>query len=231
VSDLNKHQRAAIEAVAGNFSATWNAPDSHITVAGKRIVLQIAALKRRGTGKRSAAKPRLRFDKVAARLLHRLRVTADETVPEGMTVVLTITAPIRLASKTAASLEDKMRTLLARKHLGRDEKDTIYGNRVRIRLLRNECAPAPKLIGFVHNSDLAPFLLLDMTRETLELFSAKIGGRTPRPAGERWLVVTSPDGIECLDAYRWIYSQLRMPTGFKKILMVFADRNVRALTQ
>jgi hypothetical protein len=29
-------------------------------------------------------------------------------VPDGMTVLLTITAPIRLPSKTAASLEDKI---------------------------------------------------------------------------------------------------------------------------
>jgi hypothetical protein len=76
-------------------------------VAGKRVPVDITTLKRRGTGQGDAAKPRLRFDKVATRLIERLQATCGETVPDGMTVLLTITAPIRLPSKTAASLEDK----------------------------------------------------------------------------------------------------------------------------
>ena len=117
----------------------------------------------------NAAKPRLRFDKVATRLIERLQATLGETVPDGMTVLLTITAPIRLPSKTAASLEDKIQTLLGRRSpgRGRDEKDTIHGNRVRIRLLKDKSERAPKMIGFVHNSDSDPLLLLNMTRELL----------------------------------------------------------------
>ena len=37
-------------------------------------------------------------------------------------------------------------------------------------------------------------------------------------------------GISCLDAYRYIYSQLRMATNFKRILMVFNDGRVEMLT-
>jgi hypothetical protein len=94
------------------FSATWekgsDPPDAYITVAGKRVAVDITTLKRRGTGLGNAAKPRLRFDRVATRLIERLQATPGESVPDGMTVLLTITAPIRLPSKTAASLEDKI---------------------------------------------------------------------------------------------------------------------------
>lgn len=86
-----------------------------------------------------------------------------------MTVLLTITAPIRLPSKTAAVLEGKIQTLFGRGSPGRDEKDTIHGNHVQIRLLRDESIRAPKMIGFVHNPDTDPLLLLNMTRELLEL--------------------------------------------------------------
>jgi hypothetical protein len=172
----------------------------------------------------------LRFDKVATRLIGRLQATLGETVPDGMTVLLTITAPIRLPSKTAASLEGKIQTLLGRGSPGRDEKDTIHGNRVQIRLLRDESERAPKMIGFVHNSDSDPLLLFDMTRELLELVSAEAGRRAPRLAGDRWLAVTSARGTSCLEAYRYIYSQLRMATNFKKILMVFGDGRVGTLT-
>ena len=232
--DLKKQEQTAIEAVARRFSATWEkgsgSPDAHITVAGKRVAVDIMTLKRRGSGQADVAKPRLRFDKVATRLIERLQATLGDTVPDGMTVLLTITAPIRLPSKTAASLEDKIQTLLGRGSPGGDERDTIHGNRVRIRLLRDESERAPKMIGFVHNSDSDPLLLLNMTRELLELISAEAGRRAPRLAGDRWLVVISDGGISSLEAYRYIYSQLRMATDFKKILMVFGDGRVGMLT-
>jgi hypothetical protein len=231
---LNKQERTAIEAVARRFSAKWeNGSDlagAYLMVAGKRVALDIKTLKRRGTGQGNAAKPRLRFDKVVTRLMERLQATLGETVPDGMTVLVTITAPIRLPSKTAASLEDKIQTLVGRGSPRRDEKDTIHGNRVQIRLLRDESERAPKMIGFVHNSDSDPFLLLNMTGDLIELFSAEAGWPAPKLAGDRWLVVISAEGSSCLEAYRYIYSQLRMTTSFEKILMVFGDGSVGTLT-
>src|SRR5271166_6537470 len=231
--DLKKQERTAVEAVAKRFSATWekgsDPPDAYIMVAGKRVAVDIATLIRLGTGQGNAAKPRLRFDKVATRLMERLQGTLGETVPDGMTVLLTITAPIRLPSKTAASLEDKIQTLLGRQSPGRDEKDTIHGNRVRIRLLRGESERAPKMIGFVHNSDSDPLPLLNMTWELLAL-NAEAGRQSPRLRSDRWLVVISARGISCLEAYRYIYSQMGMATDFKKILLVFGDGRVGMLT-
>jgi hypothetical protein len=233
--DLKKHERTAIEAVARRFSATWvkgsAPPEACITIAGKRIAVDIATLKRRGTGQAAAAKPRLRFDKVVIRLMERLQATSGEIVPDGMTVLLTVTAPIRLASKTAAALENKIQTLLGGKSPGRDVKNTIHGNRIQIRLLKHKSGRAPKLIGFVHNSDTDPLLLLNMTAELLDLASAEAGRRTPRQAGARWLVLITTAASSCFEAYRYIYSQLRMPTGFKKILLMFADGRVGILTE
>lgn len=148
----------------------------------------MVAGKRAGQG--NAAKPRLRFDKVATRIIARMQATLGKTVPDGMTVLLTITAPIRLPSKTAAALEGKIQTLLGRGWPRRDKKDTIHGNRVQIRLLRDKSGRAPKMIGFVHNSDTDPLLLLNMTHELLELIS-EAGRRTTKLAGDRWLVVIS----------------------------------------
>src|ERR1035438_9676878 len=101
--DLRKQERTAIEAVARRFWATWgkgsDPPDAYLMVAGKQVAVDITTLKPRGTGQGNAAAPRLRFDKVATRLMERLQATLGETVPDGMTVSLTITAPIRLPSK------------------------------------------------------------------------------------------------------------------------------------
>jgi hypothetical protein len=233
MTDLKKQERDAIDAVARRFSATWekgsDPPDAYLMVAGKRVAVDITTLKRHGIGQGNAAKPRLRFDKVATRLIERLQTTLGETVPDGVTVVLTITAPIRVPAKTAAALEARIQTLLGRGSPRRDEKDTIHGNRVQIRLLRDEFARAPTVIGFVHNADSDPLPLLNMAREWLELVSAEAGRRAPTLAGDRWLVVISDGGSSCLEAYRYIYSQLRLATDFKKILVVFGD-NVEMLT-
>jgi len=232
--DLTKRERTAIEAVAQQFSATWEPgrrpPDAYLMFSGKPVAVNVTTLKRRRTGQ-SNAKPHLRFDKVATRLMDRLRTSLAETVPEGMTVLLSVTAPIRLPSKTAASLEDNIKTLLARRSPGRDHKDTIHGNRVHIRFLKHESDRAPKTIGFVHNPASDPLLLFNMTRELLdELLRYQAGRRAPGLAGDRCLIAISAEGISCLEAYRYIYSQLRMATGFSKMFMVFGDGRVGTLT-
>jgi hypothetical protein len=233
MSDLKKQERTAVEAVARRFSAacynSGDPPDSYIKVAGKRIAVDIVTLKPRGAGQVNAAKPHLRFDKVASRLMERLQANLGETVPAGTIVLLTITAPIRLPSKTAAALEDRIQTLLDRRPRHRGEKDTIHGNRVQIRLLKHESERAPKMIGFVHNSDSDPLLLLNRTRELLERISAVAGRQETRLAtslgNERWLVVVSAGGISWSETYRHICSQLRA-ADFRKILMVSGDGRV-----
>lgn len=235
LSNLNKRERTAIEAVAKRFSATWEEGSAsapvYITVAGKRLFVDVATLKLRGARQASTAKPRLRFDKVATRLMERLQAAFTDTVPDCVTVLLTVAAPIRLASKTAAALEDKIQTLLRCGSPRRDAKAAIHGNHVRIRLLRGESERAPKMIGFVHTSDSDPLLLLEMTRELLQGMSVAAARRAEKPTGERWLVLLSPRGISCWDAYRHIYSQLRTPAGFKNVFMVFADGRVELLAE
>jgi hypothetical protein len=233
--DLKKQERAAMQAVARRFSAAWergnDSCDAYVTIAKKRVAVDIRTLKQHGAGQGDGDRPRLRFDKVVTRLMERLRATLSKIVPDAMTVVVTITAPIRLASKTAAALEEKIQTLVGRRSEGRDEKDMIHGNRVRIRLLRNGLDQAPKMIGFVHNSDTDPPLLLNMTRELVELLSEEAGKRAPKHAEDRWLVVISARGSSGLEPYRCIYSQLGMATKFQKILMMFGDGGLESLTE
>lgn len=221
-----------MEAVAKQFSGTWekgdDSCDAWLTIAEKRIAVEITAIKRRRFAQPDNAKPHLRFDKVVIRLLERQENAAREIVPDGSTVLVTVTAPIRLPSKTAEALEDKIRALVGRGSPGRDQTDTIQGNRVRIRLLEDKSERAPKLIGFVHNSDSDPRLLLDMTGELLEGIEDKPGSRTP--TGDQWLVISSPRKILCLEAYRYIYSRLRPTDAFTRILMVFGDGHVGTLT-
>jgi len=205
--------------------------DAIITAAGKRVEVNIGVLKGRATDRTNATIPHLRFDKVATRLMNRLQAGLRDTVPEGMTVLLTLTAPIRLPSKTAAALQDRINVLIQRGEPGRDVKDTIFRNRVQVRFLREVPEQAPRMIGFVHNSDSDPPPFFQMTRQLLELAGDEALRRATRRAGDRWLVVKSADGSSCLQAYQYIYSRLRMPTGLKKTFIVFGDGRVATLNK
>jgi hypothetical protein len=238
MKDLRKHEQSAMEAVAKKYSAKWeeggDPPGAYLKVNGKRVAVDIATLKRRGTSHGNAPKPRLRFDKVVAWLMERLQATLGKTVPDGTTVLLTVTAPIRLPAKTAAALEQKVQAFLGRRalrHGVRDLKTKMHGNLVRIRELRHGFRRAPRMIGFVHNPDADPLLLFNMTGEMLQLASAEAGRRAPGADLERWLVVISARGISCLAAYRYIYSQLPAATDFKKIVILFGDGRVGVLAE
>jgi hypothetical protein len=222
MSKLKKQERAAIDAVAGHFSTTWQERKdaASISISGKRIALDLTTIQQR-----MADKPRLRFDQVVHRLIARLKAALHEYVPDGTTVIVTITAPIRLASKTAEALEDNIKACLARRSSQRE--DTIHGNQIRIRLVKSSVRQVSKVIGLVHNPDSDPDMLLDMAQSLLQHIGAAADRHTP--AKERWLVVIVEGGY--IETYRQVYSQLSIPTDFKKILMVFGGNRVESLAE
>jgi hypothetical protein len=109
-----------------------------------------------------AAKLRLRFDKVALRLVGRLKAALASVVPEGQTLVFTISAPIRLPAKTAAALEDMVRPAPP----GAERHEIVHDNTVRTRRLKGVSKHMPKVLGFVHNveSDAGAILALAEAR-------------------------------------------------------------------
>jgi hypothetical protein len=94
-----------------------------------------------------AAKLRLRFDKVASRLVDGLKAALASAVPEGETVVFTISAPVRLPAKTAMALDQ----LLRNGPTDRERREIVPGNEVRTRRLKGVPKHMPKILGFVHS--------------------------------------------------------------------------------
>jgi len=176
MSELRKQKQAAIEAVARHFSATWEGgeepADAYVTIAAKRVAVEVVTIKRVGN-RRGDAKPRLRFDRVALRLVGGLQAALHGSVPDGKTVLVTITAPIRLAAKTAAALEDQIRSHLAHRSAQREVKYRIHGNHVRVRFVEGGSRAAAEVIGFVHNPDSDPNGFLDRTQSLLERIHAR----------------------------------------------------------
>ena len=95
--------------------------------------------------------PRLRFDRVAQRVVRDLQAILVGATTETTTLVVTVTAPIRLPAKTVAELGVRLRGPGARMF-----DKTVCGNRVRARIVRRGVKQGPRVIVFIHNPEPAP---------------------------------------------------------------------------
>jgi hypothetical protein len=227
---MGRQDQAAIEAVASHFAARWEVGEepgqTNLIVGGNRVAVDVVSPRLRLAGQ-NPAKPALRFDRVALRLIHQLRVGLRDVVPDGEAVIFGVTAPIRLPAKTAAALEDKIRTELINRS-GRSElRDTIHGNDVRVRITSGKPGEGAAVVGFVHNPGYDPELLFDATQSLVEC----IGGSRIREkrAGDRWLVITGESALSATAIYRQAFSQLSAAIAFDKIVMVLANGRVEIL--
>jgi hypothetical protein len=229
---VGKREQAAIEAVAKQFSATWEIadgawPDAYLTTRGKRIAVDIVAIKAKIA---DTAKPRLRFDKSVLRLFDGVRAAVTGSVPDGTSVLFTVTAPIRLRAKTAGALEVQIRDGLARRAAKVEIEDTIFGNDVRIRIAKRLSAYMPKVIGFVHNPETGAERLLDLTQALLKAIGTAVDKRPPKTfTDDCWLVIADDGGASYLETWRHVCSQFPSSAGIKKILTVLAGDRVETL--
>ena len=173
--------------------------------------------------------PRLRFDRVALRVIESLRARLDDIVPPGKVLVVTVTAPIRLASKTVESIENLGRTYLNRlSSLG--VKTRLHGNQVRLHLVKSLSAPMSSVAVFVHNPDSDMHLILGFIESLLFCLNGALGHPAPKKsAPASWLILAGGQP-KYWATYRQIYDQLTLETNFGKILMVFEDGRVESLT-
>ena len=235
MSELRKPEWAAVEAVARHFWATWEngeqPPGPYVKIGKKKIAVDITSIKRRMIKWDDLAKPRLRFDKVVLGLIGRLQSGLHQAVPDGKTLIVTVTAPIRLPGKTADTLEDKIRSSLAHRPGRLELNDTVHGNQVRVRLAKSFRGTS-KVIGFVHNPNSDPEVLSGVTELLLNCVSAGADKRLPGAfAGDRWLVIGYEGESVQVDTYRQVCSQISLPTDLKKVLMVLAGGTVESLSE
>ncbi len=198
---------------------------SSLHIDGRTVGVDVTTLTTHGRGHGKEKKPTLRFDKVVARVTERLQAAAGACAPSGVTVLVTLTAPIKLASRTAIAIDDTLRALVVHSADEPHASLTGLGNRVRIQIVAHGLTSAPKFLGFAHNHGTDPRLLFNLTRELLDLANAT----ARRRASARGLVVMCPRNSACLDAYRHIWAQLTPAIKRHKVLMVFGDGRAELL--
>ena len=105
---------------------------------------------------------RLRFDRVALRLIGGLQASVVGVFPEDQSIVFTVAAPIKHPAKTGAALHRLLRDLP-----GGNIRQTISGNEVCARKVNAVLAGMPRVLGFVHNPESNPDLILDLAESKL----------------------------------------------------------------
>ena len=187
---------------------------TYLKIGSEQVAVEATTFTRR-------KEPRLRFDRTAVGFVDRLHAALAKSVPDGKTVIVTITAPIWQDSKTSAVLQDRIGHLLAS---GRTQlKTRVHGNRIQVRILKGGTRRTSKLIGFVHNPKPDPALLFELTGSLL----ACMGSR--RPLADRWLIIANQDGLAPVETLRQVYRALRAQTIFKAILLAEREGGVTVL--
>jgi hypothetical protein len=123
---------------------------------------RVATFEREIAERIAAAGVRLRFDKVALRLVYRLKASVADIVPDDQCIMFTVTAPVRLPAKTGAALQCMLRAVHT------DElRRIVNGNEVRARRVTTVPTDMPRVIGFVHNPESNAGLILDLAESIL----------------------------------------------------------------
>ena len=132
-------------------------------MTAKAQILTTTTIEREIGERAKAAKLKLRFDKVVRRLSGDLKATLAGILPEGKSIVITVTAPIKHPAKTAQTLENIVRDGRAHVELCK----TIHGNTVRVRPITHAATNMPKVLAFVHNKESDARLILNIAESRL----------------------------------------------------------------
>jgi hypothetical protein len=115
---------------------------------------------------RSTPQRGLRFDKVALRLISQLQSTLRDDVPEGKTILVTVSAPIVLPAKTATAIAKHVRRWLGDPSSA-ECRTTINGNQICVRVVRSGSNRSANVLGFVHNAEVDTTTLLNTAQSSL----------------------------------------------------------------
>ena len=111
---------------------------------------------------------RLRFDRVALRFIAQLQDELHDAIPDGATLLVTVTAPLRQASKTAKELIETLHPLCARKSARRELEGYVHGNAVAARIVRGVTG-SETVVVLVHNPDPNAGALIDEAARMLTI--------------------------------------------------------------
>lgn len=262
--DSDRRQRDLLAVVARYLGADVISDASSppgppcLRLADRSWPIEIAPVELHQLELTSRQRPRLRFDKVVLRLVADLQHALQHDLPTGKAVVLTLTAPIRVPGRTTQAIEVMIRDGLKRRTAKTEIRATLHENEVGVGVIDRLAPTLSQVIGLVHNPDLDPRPLFDMSTLLLRAVSdaiRRLEGRAAAPpssssssaeatpsaasaaAGanvtatdDRPVLVVAVSGSPpALRLCRQVCTQLVVPACFARALVVFETTEVEPL--
>jgi len=227
-----RNERIALEAIAKHLAGARirgrARGDALVRLADNRVTLTVVALTPQAAQARRSARPHLRLDRVALEVVSRVRTAIQGRVPDKRTIVVAITAPIRVAAKTAAALSSRILSRVSGRARAERSLYRIHGNSIQIWILQGGIGTTSKLVGCVHNRDVDPRIFVEVTRALL----AAIGPHRRAAARRyraRWLLIENQDDRLPIETYQNVCQQLRLATAFERLLVALPDGRIETL--
>jgi hypothetical protein len=223
---LRSDERFAIDAVAAEFSGTWkcgeNPPDAYLTAGGREIAVEISTL---------TQQPRTSDDMAAVGLVGELNRELGGLVPKGVTIFLTLSAPmVGNRKKTKVALANFLREKLGDMPFFSDEaRFDANGNVVTIRPIQGRKGRAKIFCSILPRTSNA-----DIRFNAWQILEKLITRKTKTCGdlvGEKplWLALLNDYPLAGSREYKDVLSKISRKHPFEKILLVTREGTVEPI--
>jgi hypothetical protein len=217
-------EKLVIDAVAAEFCGTWTCgedpPDAYLMIGSREIAIEISTL---------TQQPRTSDDMGVVRLVGELNRELGGLVPKGVTILLTLCAPlVGKQRKTKAALTSFLREKLADSQSFTDEtRFDANGNVVSIRPIRERCE---KIFGII----LPQHSNTDIRFNAWQILENLITRKTKTCAGlvgekALWLALLSDYPLASSQEYKDVLSRFSTKHPFEKIVVVTREGTVEPI--
>jgi hypothetical protein len=231
---LREDEEFVINAVARAFSGTWrpgeDPPDAYLAVGPEAIAVEITTLTQHVTDDRGT-RPRLSDDIATAKLANDLNDELQSLIPDGYTIGLILSSPIREPRKTKAALAEIIRShLLDLSSLVPDRKLDVRGNPVTLYADHHGEMQYKKVSAAFMNRGSNP----DIQENVAHILEERIAAKSQscarlREHGPLWLALLNDYWLTDADTYRHALSLMTISHPFQKLLLIGGDGSVEHL--
>lgn len=224
---LHDDEEFAITSVERKFGGTWrvgeNPPDAYLKIGAREIAVEISTLMQHVTDDRGT-RPRLSDDRPAIDLANELDAELHGLIPDGQTVGLVLSSPIRKFRQTKTALAKQLRERLPDgKSFTAETVIEINGNVIKIQR-HYDHRDNKKMWGVITNSSSSPNIM-ENARNILE---ERIAVKTKKCAGivgnnPLWLVLINDYFLADASNYKNVLSSFSPVHPFEKVVLVNTD--------
>lgn len=205
----------------GDLEECEIAPDGYINIDGKKNAVEVSRFVEPMIGEDGARYPRLKDDAPADKLGKEVEVDIGKSIPDGVHVFLTMSAPIKNFCSTKKLIGQAIVEIVEADEGSAD--CTFSGNHVSINVFREWKGKGNKIgssIGRRYSTTNVDGKARDVLRERIKTKELIRKGYANISISEYWLALYNDFWVADVDTYRAAFREMEIPHGFDQIFIV-----------